>query len=346
LAITAATVIGRTAKIAGFVVLGVFLLAATTWGVLAIHYSDLEGEGLRTTMAAGFAIAGLAALVALVSSRWRWRMLTGFVPVFAIVVIYWTNIEPSNDRAWQPDVTVLPYATFDGELVTVYNIRNSEYRSETDFHPAYYDRTFDLRELQSVDVIASYWMGPAIAHVFLSFGFGGQDYLAISIETRKEQGEGYSTISGFFKQYELIYVVADERDLIRVRTNFRNESPEQVYLYRVRGRGENARFLFLEYMRKINALKDKPEFYNTLTTNCTGNIWLHTRVNPGHLPFSWKILLSGYVPEYLYEAGRLDMSLPFYELKRRSLVNARAQEADAAEDFSQRIRAGLPLPVP
>jgi hypothetical protein len=152
--------------------------------------------------------------------------------------------------------------------------------------------------------------------------------------------------SGFFKQYELIYVLADERDLIRVRTNFRNEPPEQVYLYRVRGRGENARFLFLEYMRKINALKDKPEFYNTLTTNCTGNIWLHTRVNPGHLPFSWKILLSGYVPEYLYEAGRLDMSLSFYELKRRSLVNARAQEADAAEDFSQRIRAGLPLPVP
>jgi hypothetical protein len=235
---------------------------------------------------------------------------------------------------------VLPHATIAGNFITVHNIRNFDYRTETDFTPAYYDKTFDLSKLEAVDVIATYWMGPEIAHVFVSFGFGGGDYLSVSIETRTERGEGYSTIKGFFKQYELFYVVGDERDLIRVRTNYRNDPPEDVFLYRVHGPIENGRRVFLEYMHKINALKTKAEFYNTLTTNCTTNIWLHTRINPGHLPFSWKLLLSGYVPEYLYEAGRLDTSVPFPELQRRGHINARAREADQAEDFSQRIRAG------
>jgi hypothetical protein len=181
-------------------------------------------------------------------------------------------------------------------------------------------------------------MGPHIAHTLLSFGFGGKDYLAISIETRKEKDESYSTVAGFFRQYELYYVVADERDVIRVRTNYRRDPPEDVYVYRVTGRVENARNLFLGYLQKINALKEHPEFYNTLTTNCTTNIWTHARVNPEHPPLSWKLLASGHVPEYLYESGRVDNSVPFAELQRRSHINARAQAADKAGDFSQRIR--------
>ncbi|MGH8606061.1 MAG: DUF4105 domain-containing protein, partial [Gammaproteobacteria bacterium] len=224
----------------------------------------------------------------------------------------------------------------------VHNICNFDYRTETDFTPAYYDKTFDLRKLESVDLIACYWMGPEIAHVFLSFGFGDNDYLAIAIERRDEQGEGYSTIKGLFRQFELFYVVADERDVIRVRTNYRKDPPENVYLYRAQGPAGNGRRLFREYMRKINELKDKPEFYNTLTTNCTSNIWLHTRINPGHLAYSWKLLLSGHVPGYLYEQGRLDRSLPFPELQRRSLINSRAQSANQAQDFSRRIREDLP----
>jgi len=181
-------------------------------------------------------------------------------------------------------------------------------------------------------------MGPDIAHTFLSFGFAGKDYLAISIETRKERHESYSSLQGFFRQYELYYVVADERDVIRVRTNYRRDPPEDVYLYRLKGATDNARHLFLAYMEKINALKERPEFYNTLTTNCTTNIWMHSRVNPGHPPFSWKILTSGHVPRLLYEAGRLDTSVPFTELQRRGRINSLAQAADKAEDFSQRIR--------
>jgi hypothetical protein len=265
-----------------------------------------------------------------------------YAVLFAIVLWRWLAIEPSNDRDWQVEGARLAYATIDGERITLHNIRNFAYRTETDFTPAYYDKTFDLTSLDSVDVVAVYWMGPAIAHVFLTFGFGGKDYLAISIEARKERDEGYSSVRGFFRQYELQYIVADERDVIRVRTNYRKDPPEEVYLYRLRGAPEAARRVFLDYVAEINRLKEQPEFYNTLITNCTSNIWLHSRVNPEHLPYSWKLLVSGHVPELLYDHGRLDTSLPFAELQRRSLINSRAMAADKAEDFSRRIREGLP----
>ena len=326
--------------------LGLVLTAMTGWGMLALYYSDLESAGVRAALAAGFGLFGLAALVGFTLQRWRRRAVVGFLVAFVLLVAWWSRIEPSNDRDWKPEVAVLPYATVDGDLVTVHNVRNFDYRTETDFTPRYYDKTFDLRRLDSVDIIASYWMGPAIAHVFLSFGFAGRDYLAISIERRDERGEEYSTIKGLFKQYELFYNVSDERDVIRVRTNYRKDPPEDVYLYRSHGPLENGRRLFLAYIHEINALKERAEWYNTLTANCTGNIWLHAHVNPGRVPFSWKILLSGYVPEYLYERDRLDTSLPFAELKQRSRINARARAADQDPAFSQRIRAGLPMPGP
>ena len=156
---------------------------------------------------------------------------------------------------------------------------------------------------------------------------------------RDEKGEGYSTIKGFFRQYELYYVVADERDVIGLRTNFRRDPPEDVYIYRVKSNPEGRRAFFLEYVRQINALKDHPEFYNSLTTNCTTNIWTNSHVNPGHLPLSWKILASGHVPEYMFENGRLeDSGLAFADVQRRAHVNARAKAAGIVPDFSQRIR--------
>jgi hypothetical protein len=273
--------------------------------------------------------------------RTRRPAVLGLAALFAIALFVFGRTTPSNDREWQPDVSVLPYATFDGDLVTIHDIRDFDYRSETDFTPAWYDRTFDLRRLDRVDLVSVYWMGPAIAHTMLSFGFG-DEHVAISIETRKERAESYSSLAGFFRQYELFYVVADERDVIRVRTNYRKDPPEDVYLFRVRGPAESGRRVFLEYLRDLNELRERPRFYNTATTNCTTMIFAHTMVNPGHLPWSWKILLSGYTAEYAYEMGRLDRSLPFDELRRRSHVNAAARAADAAPDFSRRIRAGLP----
>ena len=277
---------------------------------------------------------------------WRRRALGGYLVLFVVMLVWWSGITPSNDRVWQEDVAVLPYATIEGDLVTLHNIRNFEYRSETDYTPAWYDKTFDLRKLQGVDLVAVYWMGPAIAHIFLSFDFGGGDHLAVSIETRKEKGEAYSTLKGFFREYELYYVVADERDVVRLRTNYRRDPPEDVYVYRLQGDIENGRRLFLEYLHNINALRERAEFYNTLTTNCTTTIWMNAQVNPNHLPFNWKILASGFLPEYLYEQERLaDHGLPFAELQQRVHVNARAQAADQAADFSRRIRE-QPLPWP
>ncbi len=317
------------------------LAVAGAWGTLALHYSDLSPAWLRAALAVAFALLALGAVGA-IAAGWRRRTVLG---VFAVALLgllgYWRGIAPSNDRDWAPEVARLPYATVDGDQVTLHDVRNFDYRTETDFTPGYYDRTVDLRRLDAVDLVTSYWMGPAIAHVFLSFGFG-DEHVAVSIEARKERNEGYSSIQGFFKRYELIYVVGDERDLIRVRTNYRQDPPEDVYLYRVQAPVENVRRLFLEYVRAINALRTAPGFYDTLTTNCTTTIVLHTRVNPDSMPLSWRVLLSGYAAEYAYQRGRLDTSLPFEELRRRSRINEAARAADRAPDFSRRIREGRP----
>ena len=339
------TLIKQVFKIACILLSGLLLVGMAGWGVLALYYFDHKSLALRTGLAAAFALVSLIALVGFTLPRWRLRAFTANLGLFAVLLVSWLAMQPSNDRDWQQEVALLSYATIDGDRVTVHNIRNFDYRTETDFTPAYYDKTFDLRKLEGVDVVATYWMGPAIAHVFLSFAFAGGDHLAISIEARKMKGEGYSTLKGFFRQYELYYVVADERDVIGLRTNYRRDPPEEVYLYRTHGPIENGRRLFLEYMDKLNALKTRPEFYNSLTTNCTTNIWTNSRVNPQHLPFNWKVLVSGHVPEYLYEHGRLETGgLPFPEVQRRAHINARAQPAINAADFSRQIRAGLPEP--
>ena len=332
----------RAVRLAGLIVLGMLVLMSAVWASLTLLYTTPQ-NGWHTGLACGSVVASLLVLAALFSRRLRWRAVSMHVLLLSAVALWWSQITPSNDRPWQTDVSVLPYATIEGDTVTVRNIRNFDYRSETDYTPAWYDKRFDLRKLEGMDLVAVYWMGPAIAHIFVSFAFAGGDHLAVSIETRKEKGEDYSTLKGFFRQYELYYVVADERDVIRLRTNYRHNPPEDVYVYRLQGGSlENARRVFIDYINKINNLKDRPEFYNTLTTNCTTNIWFHSRVNPDHLPFSWKILASGYVPEYVYESGLLNRQMPFADLQRSAHVNARAQAADTASDFSQRIRSISP----
>jgi hypothetical protein len=335
-------IVKRTAALAGLVLLAVLLLATMGWGVLALYYFDHAADALRTALAMAFSLCCLAVLAGFTQRRWRRRAIAGYAVLLAVVVTAYSTIRPSNDRDWPPETARLPYALIDGDRVTLHNIRNFAYRSETDFTPAYYDKTFDLRQLSGVDLGASYWMGPAIAHLFMSFEFNATDHVAISIEARRARGAVYSSLQGFFRRFELIYVVGDERDVIGLRTNYRQDPPEEVYLYRLTGPREDGRRLFLEYMRKINSLREHPEFYNSLTTNCAGSIWMLSRVNPDHPPWSWKILMSGYAPEFLYEEGRLNTSVPFAELQRRSHVNARARAAGDGADFSQRIRAPLP----
>ena len=329
----------RALRAAGIAGLALLIAGMTAWATLAIYYSELAGESLRAGLAGAFALSTLCAFLFLPDRR---RTLLGFGAAFAVVLLWWVSIEPSNARDWQAEVAVLPYATRDSDLITLHNVRNFDYRTEQDFEVRYEDRTFDLRELDTVELIAVYWAGDAIAHIMVSFGFAG-DHIAMSVETRKEKDEAYSSSAGFFKQYELIYVVGDERDLIRVRTNYRRPE-ELVYLYRTQAGPEAARRLFLEYVERINQLRDSPEFYNTLTTNCTTDVWLIVHALSGRFLLDWRVLLSGYFPEYAYDLGSLDTSVPFSELKARSLINDKAHAADQDPDFSARIRAGLPRP--
>jgi hypothetical protein len=323
----------------GYLLITLFLTLFAGWAGLALLIVQPLTGGASTALVVGVGVLTLAALCSLFIGRWRLPILSVYLLMVASSLFWWFSLEPSNTRDWQEDVAVLPFATLDGELVTVHNIRNFTYRSEYDYTPGYYDKTFDLNQLQGIDLVSVYWMGPAIAHVFLSFDFSDGQHLAISIETRKEKGEGYSTIKGFFRQYELHYVVADERDVIGLRTNYRKDPPEDVYVYRVSGTREQARNLFLEYMSRINELKATPEFYNSLTTNCTTTIWTSSRVNEQHLPFDWKILASGYVPQYLFENGRLATAgESFATLQKKALINDKAHAAGITEDFSTIIR--------
>ena len=326
------------ARVAGWLLVWVLVLFSAIWGALALSVSGPVNDGVRLGLAAAFGLLSLSALVFLFMRHWRRRALAAYGVLFAALLLWWGSLAPANERDWQADVAVLPFAEIDGDMVTMRNIRNFNYRSEFDYTPAYYDKRFDLKKLQGVDVVSVYWMGPAIAHVFLSFAFEGGEQIAISIETRKQKGEAYSTLKGFFRQYELYYVVADERDVIGLRTNYRRDPPEDVYIYRTKSTPEAARRLFLDYVREINALKTSPDWYNTLTTNCTTNIWMHSRVN-NKVPLSWKILASGYVPEYLYEIGGLETGgLAFAQLQQRAHANARANAAGITADFSKRIR--------
>ena len=329
-------------KILGGILVGLVVMAMTLWAVGMLYFSPLLPEPARAIAAGGFAV--LTVLAFLFLPR-RGRALLGFVVVFAILVVLFFRIPASNDRDWQPEVAMTPYATINGDMITIHNVRNFDYQTETEFTPHWETRTYDLKRLDAVDAIAVYWAGKAIAHIMVSFDFGGKDHLAVSIETRKEKSESYSTLAGFFRQYELYYVVADERDVIRVRTTYR-QPQEDVYLYRARASVGNVRRIFLDYVKTINELRLRPTYYNTLTTNCTTSILLHTRVNPESPPLSWKVLLSGYVPDYLYELGRIDTSRPFAELEKMSRVNERAHVADKDTAFSERIRDGLPVPAP
>jgi hypothetical protein len=299
-------------KIAAWVLTGIVVAAMTIWGAGMLYFSPLLEDRWRLLGAGAYAGITLLAFLLLPARR---RTVAGAFAAFALLVVLFFQIPASNDRAWQPEVAMTPYASINGDKITIHNVRNFDYRTETDFTPRWETRTYNLSKLDGADVIAVYWAGKAIAHIMVSFDFGGKDHLAVSIETRKEKGESYSTLAGFFRQYELYYVVADERDVIRVRTTYR-QPQEDVYVYRTSAPLRNIRRIFLDYVKSMNDLRVQPTYYNTLTTNCTTSIVFHTRMNPESPPMSWKVLLSGYVPDYLYELGKIDTTKPFPELEK------------------------------
>lgn len=314
--------------------------AGAPWGALAIYYSAPGPRALRGVFALVYVAAGVTLVLAVKPRR---RGVMGFAVLFAVVAAWWLAIPPSNDRSWRADVARLAWAEIQGDRVSLHNVRDTEYRSETDFTTRYVDWQLSLADLRGADVFLVHWGSPLIAHTIMSFGFADGRHAAVSIEGRMEQGEAYSAIKGFFKQFELVYVVATERDVVRLRTNYRGED---VSLYRLRARPEIVREVFLNYLREINRLRERPEWYNALTQNCTTAIRGLLPSALVHRVPHWKVLLNGYLDELLYERGAIDRSLPFPELRRRSWINNRARAITNLDEFSEKIREGLPVPPP
>lgn len=246
-------------------------------------------------------------------------------------------VAPSNQRNWVPAQAVMPYAELRGNLLTVHNIRNCKYLDKDDYIVRHYDKTFDLNRLQTVDFITVPFKNtPSLAHTMLSFGFGGEDYLAISVEVRLEDGESYSPMKGALRQYELMYVVADERDVIVLRTKYRKDD---AYLYRTRATPEQARMLLMDVMARVNKLAAQPEFYDTFSNNCTTNIVGHiNRMKPGRVPLNVGVLLPGYADRLAYDLGLLDTEVSFEQTKRRAHINRVANRYADDSDFSRKIR--------
>lgn len=274
--------------------------------------------------------------------RRRRTILAAVAIVAAATLGYALAGHPSNDRDWTPNEAVLPAAEFDGTRVTLRNVRNTTYRTADDYTPAYYDATFDLTGLRRV------WFGivpfsgsSALAHTFVSFEFAGPRFVAISVEARKERGERYGALKGLIRRYELMYVVADERDAIGLRTTYRRDA---VHLYPMRATPERARQLFEAMLTSANELRTRPRFYNTLTANCTSTIVRHVNsLVPGRVPFSYRWMLPGYADRLAYDLGLIDTDLPLDSLRARFLVTPAAQALPDTADFSTGIRRGLPL---
>ena len=328
----------RFVHIVSRVLVTLIVSAAAIWGAFALWYQVPGGDALRILAVALWTVLSLAMLVAL----WRRRTalgLLGFSAAFAVLLVWWQQIPPSNDYIWADDVAQMTTGTVDGDRVALHNVRNFEWRSDSDYTQRWETRHYDLDHLSSVDMIMSYWSDPAIAHMLVSFGFDEVEHVVFSVEIRRKQGESFSEIGGFFKEFELSILAADERDVIRVRTNVRGEDD---YLYRIKMPASAMRSLFLAYIDQANRLADTPRFYNTVTANCTTLVYHMLKRIVGYLPLSYSLLLTGYLPQYVYRIGGLASAYSFEELRARGRITERAKAADLSGSFSADIRRGIP----
>jgi len=327
-------------KTMGFLLLWVVILGWIAWAFGALWF---DCPIAASSHAVAFADLGMVLVLLFLGARGRRWAVLGAVALTALVTLWWSLLKPSNERNWQADVSREPWAEVNGDLVTIHNVRNFDYRTEDttgESNPRWETRTVRLSQLTGLDAFLNFWGVSWMAHPILSFQFKDAPPVAISIETRKEKGEVYSALGGLYRQYELIYIVGDERDLVRVRSNYRKG--EDVYLYRTTLPREEVRERFLEYIRSMNELHAHPRWYNALTANCTTSIRSQRSI-VARSPWDLRILLNGRIDEMFYERGTLvTEGLSFPELRRRSHINAAAKAADQDPEFSRRIRSGLP----
>ena len=307
------------------------------WGALALWYQT-PGTKLKGAIVMVWVAFSVGVLVALWQGRTGLALLS-FATAFAALLIWWHRITPSNDRMWADDVARTTSGSIDGNRVTLRNVRNFDWRSNDDYTQRWETREYDLNKLKSVDMVMSYWDGWAIAHMLISFGFDDDQQVAFSVEVRRQKNRVYSEIGGFFKRDGLSIIAADERDVIRVRTNIRGEDD---YLYRIRIPPPAMRSLFLGYVEQADKLVDTPRFYNTITVNCTTLVYDMMRHIIGYLPWSYRLLFNGYLPTYVYQVGGLDQRFSLAELRALGRITERAKQSDRSDTFSADIRKGIP----
>jgi len=323
---------------AASLLIGIAIALVAAWGALALWIRAPLPRAARAALTIGWLALALAAIAALAWPAWQ-PAAYGFAAAVVALLVWWHTIRPSNDRDWIPEVARQTHGEVDGNRVTLHNVRNFAWRSRTDFTPRWETRRYALETLQSVDVALSYWGHPAIAHALVSFGFGDDDHVVFSVEIRRKQGDRFSEIGGFFKQYELSVIAAAEADCLRVRTNVRGEDG---YLYRIHMPKGAPRELFLAYVDAANRLRASPRFYHTLTANCTSIVFqMARRIVPG-LPMDYRQLLSGYLPEYLYKLNALRGADSTGEYRRRGRYTDRARATADPADYSRNIRRGVP----
>ena len=308
------------------------------WGCFALWYQALGGRARKSVIVVLWAAFSLASLTALWHSLFVPGIL-GFGAAFGALLIWWHRLGASNDRVWADDVAEMTTGTVEGSRVSLHNVRNFDWRTDTDYTQRWESRSYDLQRLDSVDMILSYWSIKAIAHVLISFGFNNGDHVVFSVEIRRKKGDRFSEIGGFFKEFELSVIAADERDVIRVRTNVRGEDD---YLYRIRLPVSAMRSLFLAYVDQANSLVSTPRFYNTISVNCTTLVYHMVKHIIGYLPWDYRLVLSGYLPSYVYRIGGLGTRYTLRQLRAFGHITERAKTSDRSETFSADIRHGVP----
>jgi hypothetical protein len=325
-------------RAAATVLSSLIIIFPAMWGGFALWHQIPGGQffkGLCLVLWGAFSVAMLAAL-------WQGRVAVGVI-AFAVALVglllWWTRLTPTNDHDWADDVARITTGTVDGSRVTLRNVRNFDWRTQTDYTQRWETRGYDLDHVRTVDMVMSYWSGQAIAHMLISFGFEGGEQVVFSVEVRRQKYQAFSEIGGFFKEFELSIIASDERDVVRLRTNVRGED---VYLYRLQLPQEAMRSLFLGYVGEANSLVDSPRFYNTITVNCTTLVYQMMKRIVGRLPLDYRLLFSGYLPEYVYRVGGLDRRYSLEELRRLGRITERARVSDRSESFSADIRRGIP----
>jgi len=308
-------------------------LVTTLWIAGAIYFDVGRGRSFAWPLTLLWILAVVSAFL-----FWKpsWQPLLALLALFTLFLYWWFSLQPSNDRDWDPNFAVLPRFDIDGDQVRVQNVRDTEYRTLTDFTPRYETRNYRLSHLKSVDVAITFWGSPWLCHPMLSFDFGNEGRICISIEVRYRAGQRYGFFSSLYRQHEIMYVVSDERDAILKRSKYSEN--HDVYLYRVYAEAEKVSQVFLEYVVSVNELFDKPRWYHGLTSNCTTTVY---RQRAQEVDWDWRWLFNGKLSEMLYDHGRLDKSLPMAELKQQSKVNEIANRAPH-ERFGDFIRRELP----